>query len=188
MKPPSRRTIIRRAPPRGSRDLNMHDQHDASLTADGLCIGIACSRYHHDITDALRAAAVETFTAAGGEKLVVTDTPGAFELPVVCATLARRDDVDGVVALGCVIRGETDHDRYISAAVADGLTRIALETGKPVAFGLLTCHTLHQARERAGGEHGNKGTEAMAATIAAIHTVRELGGPVDATTDLGGGR
>jgi len=154
----------------------MYVERQRELDATGLRIGIAVSRYHGDITEALCQAAVGTFTAAGGKRddLTIVSAPGSFELTAMAGALAAREDLDAVVALGCVIRGETAHDEYICRSVAQGLTAITLETGKPVAFGLLTCHTKHQARERAGGEHGNKGEEAMAAIIETVHTLRDI--------------
>ena len=155
----------------------MHIRRDAPLDAAGLRIGIAVSRYHHDITEALWKGAVDTFTGAGGSRadLDVVAAPGSFELTIVAQALAAREDLDGVVALGCIIRGETSHDRHLAGAIAGGLTRVALDARKPVAFGVLTCQSLHQARARAGGEHGNKGVEAMTAAIEAIRTLRALG-------------
>jgi 6,7-dimethyl-8-ribityllumazine synthase len=148
------------------------------IDASGLRIGVACSRYHRAVTEALQAGAVEAFVRAGGvpDDLHVVEAPGTFELTGICQALARRDELHGVVALGCVIRGETTHDQHLGEAVAHGLTRIALDTGKPVAFGVLTCQTMHQARERAGGEQGNKGAEAMIATIAAVRSMRAITG------------
>ena len=101
--------------------------------------------------------------------------PGAFELTIVAQALATREDLDAVVALGCIVRGETSHDEHLARTIAHGLTRIALDTRKTVTFGVLTCQTLHQARERAGGERGNKGSEAMAAAIETVRTLRALG-------------
>jgi 6,7-dimethyl-8-ribityllumazine synthase len=154
----------------------MHVERESNESAEGLRIGIAVSRYHQDITDALRQGAVEVFTKAGGsaDDLLIATAPGSFELMPLCQALANREDVDAVVALGCVIRGETTHDQYICQAVSQGLGQITLDTGKPVAFGLLTCQTKHQARERAGGENGNKGAEAMAAVIETVHALRRL--------------
>jgi 6,7-dimethyl-8-ribityllumazine synthase len=154
----------------------MRDETHPSSRANGLRVGIAISRYHRSITDALLAGAVSAFRRADGDErqLVVVGVPGAFELPVVCRALAARDDVDAVVALGCVVRGETAHDQHIAGAVALGLTEVSLSTGKPVSFGVLTCQTLHQARERAGGERGNKGEEAMNAAIAALQALRDV--------------
>ena len=156
----------------------MYVERQASLNASGLRIGIAVSRYHSDITDALRDGAVRTFTESGGreEDLLLVSAAGSFELTALCQALARRDDLDALIAIGCVIRGDTTHDEYICRAVTRGLTQITLETGKPITFGLLTCHTKHQARERAGGEKGNKGAEAMAAAIETVRTLRDLAG------------
>lgn len=154
----------------------MYVKREANESARGLRIGVAVSQYHGDITEALRDGAVEVFTKAGGsaDDLLIATVPGAFELLTLCQALARRGDLDAVIAIGCVIRGETTHDQYICQAVSQGLAQIALDTGKPVAFGLLTCQTKHQARERAGGEGGNKGAEAMAAAIETACALRKL--------------
>jgi len=154
----------------------MHIRRQADSDATGLRLAIAVSGYHRDITDALCAGAVEAFTKAGGteDALLIAPAPGTFELTAVSQALAARPDVDGVVALGCVIRGETSHDQHLARAVANGLTRIALDTGKPVSFGILTCDTKHQARARAGGEKGNKGIEAMEATIDTIRSINAI--------------
>lgn len=141
--------------------------------ARDLRVALVASRYHAAIVDALADGAAKSWAAAGGrpEALVRIDAPGAFELPVVAAALARRDDVDGVVCLGLVLAGETTHDQYLSHSVAHALQEIALETGKPVGFGVLTCTTLEQATARAGGVKGNKGEEAIVAVIGAIRSV-----------------
>jgi 6,7-dimethyl-8-ribityllumazine synthase len=154
----------------------MYDQIRPGTDATGLRVGLAVSRYHDRITDALCKAAVDRFRHAGGadEDLHVVKTPGAFELTAVCRAFAAGGNIDAVVALGCVISGETDHDRYIASAVATGLTMITVETGVPVAFGLLTCATLDQAEARAGGDHGNKGDEAMLAAIETARVIRSL--------------
>ncbi len=154
----------------------MYVERHTTLDASGMRIGVAVSRYHNDITDALREGAVQTFTEAGGkeEDLLIVDASGAFELTALCKALLAKGNLDAVVALGCVIRGDTTHDEYICRAVTSGLTKLTLETGKHIAFGLLTCHTKHQARERAGGPKGNKGAEAMAAAIETIHALRDI--------------
>lgn len=155
----------------------MYDQLQPEASAAGLRVGVAVSRYHDRITDAMRASAVECFRSAGGAEadLRVVPAAGAFELTAVCRALAVSGDVDAVVALGCVITGETDHDRYIASAVASGLTMITVETGVPVAFGVLTCANLEQAAARAGGDLGNKGGEAMLAAIQTARTLQALG-------------
>jgi 6,7-dimethyl-8-ribityllumazine synthase len=137
-------------------------------------IAIVVSRYHEAITERLAEGATRAFVAAGGkaDRLLRGDAPGAFELPVIAAAFARRDDVSAVVCLGLILTGETTHDRHLADAVAHALQDLALETGKPVAFGVLTCQTLAQAEARAGGEKGNKGEEAMLSALAAIEAIR----------------
>ena len=166
-------------------DDNGQSDANGQTDAGGLRLGIVVSRYHEEITDRLRDGAVACFSAAGGQgdDLVLAEAPGAFELPIVAAWLAERDDLDGVVALGCLLQGETSHMGHIAGSVAEGLMSISLRTGKPVAFGVLTCETLEQAMERAGGRHGNKGQEAMQATIETIRSIQRIGSsaPADAS-------
>ncbi|MDY7107025.1 MAG: 6,7-dimethyl-8-ribityllumazine synthase [Planctomycetota bacterium] len=154
----------------------MYVQREAGESARGLRIGVAVAQYHSDITDALREAAIEVFTKADGKRddLIIISVPGSFELPPVCQAMANRDDLDAVVAIGCVIRGETTHDQHIAQATSQALMQIMLDTGKPLGFGMLTCQTKHQARARAGGESGNKGAEAMAAAIETVAALRKL--------------
>lgn len=142
--------------------------------ARGLRVGLVVSRYHDAIVDRLADGAARTFAAAGGEEadLVRIDAPGAYELPVIAAALLRRGDINAAVVLGLVLTGETTHDRYICDSVSHALQELAIETGKPAAFGLLTCQTLAQAEARAGGAKGNKGEEAMAAALLAVGAVR----------------
>ncbi len=154
----------------------MHIDSNSHTSAEGLRIGVAVSRYHEEITGALRDAAVRRFTEASGapDDLEIVPAPGAYELVAICRALSRRGDLDALVALGCVISGETEHDRYIAQAVANGLSMITVETGMPIAFGVLTCRTAEQARARAGGARGNKGAEAMAAAIETARTLKGL--------------
>ena len=154
----------------------MYTELKPSASAEGLRVGVAVSRYHAQITDAMRDAAIEQFTSAGGggENLRVVPAPGAFELTAICRALAAGDDLDAIVALGCVISGQTTHDRYIASAVAHGLTSVTVQTGVPVTFGVLTCQSMEQARARAGPK-SNKGAEAMAAAIETAQAVKALG-------------
>ncbi len=143
-----------------------------------MSVVLVVSGYHADISGTLAAGARRAFEVAGGrpERLEQITAPGAFELPVIAAAAAQRADVDAVVAIGCVLTGETSHDRYISDAVAHGLMRVGLDSGKPVCFGVLTCATIEQARARAGGAKGNKGEEAMGAALRAVAAIRVLQG------------
>lgn len=149
---------------------------DAAIDAKGLRVGIVASAYHGDVTAAMESAAVEAFVEAGGraEDLVRVPAPGAFELVAIASALAARGDLHAVVALGCIVRGETRHDRWLAQAVANGLASIAASSAKPVAFGVLTVERLRQARERAGGSKGNKGREAMIAAILASRSIEAV--------------
>ena len=103
--------------------------------------------------------------------------PGAFELPLAAKSLLKSKSLDGVICLGCVIKGDTSHDEYINQAVANGLTQLSLVSGKPAIFGLLTVNTLEQAKERSGGSHGNKGTEAAVTVVKMIDMQNQLSAP-----------
>jgi 6,7-dimethyl-8-ribityllumazine synthase len=137
-------------------------------------VAIVVSRYNATITDALLAGAQSEYTSRGNSSasLTILHVPGAFELPTLAMAAASSGRFAGVLALGCIIKGETDHDRYIAQAVADGLVNITLITGVPVAFGVLTTNTPRQARVRASGSRGNKGRESMGALL---DTIASLG-------------
>ena len=99
------------------------------------------------------------------KNIFVSVIPGAFELPLAAKWLYEKKKADAVICLGCVIKGETDHDKYINQAVAQGVMNLCLKTGAPFIFGLLTPNTLQQAKDRAGGKHGNKGVECAVAAL-----------------------
>ena len=155
----------------------MHTAVPLATDARGLRVGIVTSRYHSEVTGQLHQGARNAFLEAGGsdDDLLLVDAPGSFELVAIAHALAARADIDAVVCLGCVLTGETTHDRYICEAVANGLADIAARSGKPVAFGVLTCQTHEQAAARAGGAKGNKGEEAMHAAVIAAQAVRRIG-------------
>lgn len=139
-------------------------------------VAIVVSRYNASITDRLLEGAIDQFLKLGGrrEDLVVLNAPGAFELPVLCRTAARSGRFSAVVALGCLIKGQTTHDQHIAGAVAHGLIDVANETGVPVAFGVLTCDTPHLAAARAGGNKGNKGAQALLAAVEAARIIESF--------------
>lgn len=117
------------------------------------------------------------------EQVVFVPAAGAFELTAIASELAASARFDALVALGCIIRGETSHDQHLAAAVTDGLSRISIDYRIPVGFGVLTVNNAKQARERAGGKWGNKGEEAMDAaldTLAAINAIRAGAGAIGA--------
>jgi 6,7-dimethyl-8-ribityllumazine synthase len=140
------------------------------MEADKSQIGIVVSTYNSNITRRLREGAIKTFQAAGfkSSQLLTIDVPGAWELPLACRQLVQRLEVQAVVALGAVIRGETSHDQHINRAVSNALMDLMMTTGKPVGFGLLTCNTMEQAIQRAGGNVGNKGQETAEAVLAML--------------------
>ena len=130
-------------------------------------IAIVASRYNAGICDVLVSGAIETLSAAGYAAGVtpVIRVPGAWELPTVARQLIDQEDVIAAIALGCVIKGETTHDEHINRAVSLALMNMGVETGVPIAFGLLTCNTLEQAIHRSGGNVGNKGIESAEAVL-----------------------
>ena len=135
---------------------------------------IVVSRYNEHITGKLLSGAIETLRAGGvaDEAIDVAWVPGAWEIPLVAAKLAQSKRFVAVLCLGAVIRGETTHDEHINRQVSLSLGQLALETGLPILFGVLTCNTLEQAIHRAGGNVGNKGQECAEA---ALEMVRLLG-------------
>lgn len=133
-------------------------------------VAIVASEYNSLIMDRLIEGAKRTLK---NEEVTVIRVPGSFEIPVAAKLAAESDKYDAVVALGCVMRGETPHFEYISSAVSLGLQQVALETGLPVGFGVLTVDTVEQAMERSG-EAGNKGAEAAMTALEMIHVLREI--------------
>jgi 6,7-dimethyl-8-ribityllumazine synthase len=139
-------------------------------------VGIAVGRFNGEITSKLLDGALAELGSAGvvPEAIELMPVPGAFELPLAAMALAKSRRYSCVVALGCVIRGETPHFEYVSAEAASGVQLAALETGVPVAFGVLTCDTLEQAEERSGGRHGNKGAEAARSALEMVESLSQL--------------
>ena len=130
-------------------------------------VAITVGRFNGDITSRLLEGALAALEDAGVERdaIDVMPVPGAFELPLAAMALARTRRYACVLAIGCVIRGDTPHFEYVASEAASGVQLAALETGVPVAFGVLTCDNRRQAEERAGGKHGNKGAEAALAGL-----------------------
>lgn len=137
-----------------------------------LKIGVVTSRFNEDVTFVLENGAVDFLQSAGVDVYAVR-VPGAVEIPLAVKALFDRG-VDGVVALGAVIRGETTHYDYVCASVERGCSQLMLEYGKPVGFGVLTTENEEQAMDRAGGKYGNKGTEAAVVTLEMIELLKEL--------------
>ena len=148
----------------------------AVVDASGLSLAIVATRWHREITDSLVARGTAAAIACGMPEPLVVRVAGAIELPVVAAELACHHDA--VACLGVVIRGGTPHFEYVCDAVTYGITRVALDAGKPVGNGVLTCDTLDQARDRCGGagSHEDKGREAVVAALETALVLRSLRG------------
>lgn len=144
--------------------------------AHGLRVAIVRARFNGAVVDGLLEGARATLAemGAGPERVTLVEVPGAFELPLAAWAAAECGRFDAVVALGAVIRGETDHYEHIAREAAAGLSRVALLTGVPIGFGVLTVAEESQAQARSGPGPGNKGAEAARAAISMVHVLRGL--------------
>jgi 6,7-dimethyl-8-ribityllumazine synthase len=152
-----------------------HGAPDLSADGSGARVAIVASSWHTEVMDGLVAGAQRALADAGVEDVTLVRAPGSFELPILCQAYARSD-FDAVIALGVIIRGGTPHFEYVSAAATDGLNRVALDTGVPIGFGLLTCDDEAQALDRAGlaDSREDKGREAVEAALSAWTVLRTL--------------
>jgi 6,7-dimethyl-8-ribityllumazine synthase len=148
----------------------------AAANASGLQFALVVSRFNSFITDRLLAGAVDALEAAGAdaENIVIVHVPGSFEIPLTAKKLAAGGRIDAVIAIGCVLRGETAHFDYVASEVARGVQLAQLDTGIPVIFCVLTCDTLEQAIDRAGLKSGNKGHDAALAAIEMANLSKQL--------------
>jgi 6,7-dimethyl-8-ribityllumazine synthase len=149
---------------------------DGGLSADGLSFGIAVSRFNSFITERLLQGAVDALerAGAGSKNIDVARVPGSFELPLTAKKLAMTGKYDALIAIGCIIRGETAHYDYVCSETARGLQLAQMDTGIPIMFCVLTCDTLEQAVDRAGLKGGNKGFEAGLGAIEMARLSRKL--------------
>jgi 6,7-dimethyl-8-ribityllumazine synthase len=148
------------------KNLSSYDDSTLPSAAD-MHFGIVVADWNAEITHALYQGCYDTLVKHGAieSNVHTVQVPGTFELPVAARILNGQKKVDGLICIGCVIKGETKHDEYISHAVATGLIQLGLALSKPVIFGVLTPNSQEQAQERAGGKHGNKGVEAAVTAI-----------------------
>jgi 6,7-dimethyl-8-ribityllumazine synthase len=148
------------------------------LSASGLRFGMVVSRFNSFITERLLTAAADALERAGakGRDVDVLRVPGSFELPLAAKNLAATGRYDALIAIGCILRGETSHYDYVCSETARGLQLAQMDTGLPIIFCVLTCDTLEQAIDRAGLKGGNKGFEAGLAAIEMAHLSRKLRG------------
>ncbi|MFO0652532.1 MAG: 6,7-dimethyl-8-ribityllumazine synthase [Polyangiales bacterium] len=147
---------------------------EGDLVATGARVAVLASRFNHSIGDRLVEGALDCLRRHGAAEATVVRAPGSWELPVVCRTLAKSGRYDAIVAVGAVIRGSTAHFEYVAGEVTKGLASVSLDTGVPVAFGVITTENIEQAIERAGTKAGNKGWEAALSAIEMISLQKAL--------------
>jgi 6,7-dimethyl-8-ribityllumazine synthase len=149
---------------------------DGELSAAGLRFGMVVSRFNSFITERLLSGAADALERAGAKSkdVDVVKVPGAFELPLAAKKLAASGRYDALIAIACVLRGETSHYDYVCSETARGLQLAQMDSGLPIIFCVLTCDTLEQAIDRAGLKGGNKGFEAGLAAIEMAHLSKRL--------------
>jgi len=155
---------------------------EEDLDSSGLKFAVLCARFNHVITDQLLSGALDALKRSGAAErdIQVMKVPGAWELPIAAKAVAGSKNgalnklPDAIIALGAVIRGDTPHFDYVAGQAASGLMAVQLETGVPVAFGVLTTNTMQQAMDRAGGKDGNKGYDAALTAIEMANLIRRL--------------
>jgi 6,7-dimethyl-8-ribityllumazine synthase len=148
--------------------------HEGALDATGMRFAVVAARFNREVTEPLAAGAEKTLRDRGAADVRVAWVPGAFELPLVAKRFAESGAVDAVVCIGAVIRGETAHFEYVAGECAAGVTRASLDTGIPIAFGVLTVEDRKQAFDRVGGSEGHKGEEAALTAIEMVSLLRAI--------------
>ena len=149
---------------------------EGNLVAQELRMGIVAGRFNEFIVSKLVGGAVDALKRHGvaSEKIEVAYVPGAFEIPLVAKKMAESEKYDAVICLGAVIKGSTPHFDYVCAEASKGIASVAMQTEKPVIFGILTTDTIEQAIERAGTKVGNKGYDAAVTAIEMVNLIRTL--------------
>ncbi len=155
----------------------MAQVYEGALAADGLRFALVVSRWNSFITERLLEGALDALKRNGADETIISvaRVPGTWEIPVVAKKLATGGGYDAVVCIGCLIRGATPHFDYLASNVTSSLGQIALESGLPVTYGILTVDNLEKAIERAGTKAGNKGAEAALAAIEMANLMKALG-------------
>jgi len=153
-----------------------HTKVEGELSAAGLRFGVVVSRFNSFITDRLLQGATDVLARSGAaaKEVDVVHVPGSFELPLAAKQLAQSGRYDALIAIGCILRGETAHYDYVCSETARGLQLAQIDTGVPIMFCVLTCDTLEQAIDRAGLKGGNKGQDAAVGAIEMGHLCRKL--------------
>ena len=150
--------------------------YEGKLVNDGIKIGIVAARFNEFITSKLLSGALDGLKRhdVGNDDVEVAWVPGAFEMPLIASKMAQSKKYDAIICLGSVIRGGTDHYEYVCAEVTKGVAAVALDTGIPVLFGVLTTDNLEQAIERAGSKAGNKGYECALGALEMVNVIRAI--------------
>jgi 6,7-dimethyl-8-ribityllumazine synthase len=154
--------------------MRIDDTETDVLNAEGLRIGVVTALFNRSITEGLKDGALGYLSEAEADEVVVVDAPGAFELPLIAAALTRAG-VDAVVCLGAVIEGDTDHYAHVAHRASEGLMRVQIDTGIPIAFGILTVRERADAEARSVPGPGNKGREAAHAAVMTALTLKAVG-------------
>jgi len=151
---------------------------EGNLSAKGLKFGIVVSRFNNFISERLLAGALDALGRSGASDsdITVARVPGAREIPLVAKTMAESGNYDAVICLGAIIRGATPHFDYVATESSKGIAQVALATGRPVIYGVLTTDTIEQAIERAGTKAGNRGYDAAIAAIEMVNLLKEVRG------------
>lgn len=149
--------------------------YEGRLQAKGYKIAIILSRFNQFISGRLLEGALEALKKLGAEEkdLTIYKVPGSFEIPFMAKKIAARKEVDGLLCLGALIRGDTPHFDFLSAEVTKGLAQVGLEEGIPISYGILTVDTIEQGIERAGTKAGNKGYDAAFALVEMLNLLRD---------------
>jgi 6,7-dimethyl-8-ribityllumazine synthase len=157
--------------------MGTYTEYEGKSDAAGMRLAIVAGRFNGDVTKLLLDGALHELADRGLEPdaVPVIWVPGAFEIPLLAKRLAKSGERDAVICLGAVIRGDTPHFDFVAGECASGISRVALDTGVPVAFGVLTTDDLDQALARAGGAEGNKGAESAATAVEMVDLLRQLG-------------
>jgi len=150
--------------------------YEGKLVADGLRFGLVASRFNELIVSRLLSGARDVLARHGAseEQVEVAWVPGAFELPVVAQRMAESGRYDAIICLAAIIRGATPHFEYVASEAAKGIAQVALRTGLPVIYGVVTADSIEQAIERAGTKSGNRGADAARSAIEMVNLLREL--------------
>lgn len=154
----------------------MPKNYEGHLQAQGLRIGIVIARFNEFITNRLLGGAIDALVRHGAsdDAIEIAWVPGAFEIPLVAKRMSSSGRYDAIICLGCIIRGSTPHFDYVAAETSKGIAQIAIQSGCPVSFGVLTTENIEQAIERAGTKAGNKGWDAALSAVEMANLLRVI--------------